>query len=89
MGNYTLVNTTTNLPNITDYEKLDLRSSGSTVIGTARARAYELHSGTPGTTGAVYKLYLFDIQMSGSNLFSAVIKGMAVNSAIYFATSTS
>ena len=72
MGNYTLVNTTTNLPNITDYEKLDLRSSASTVIGTARARAYELHSGTPGTSGAVYKLYLFDIQMSGSNLFSAV-----------------
>ena len=72
MGNYTLVNTTTNLPNITDYELLDLKNSSAAVIGTARARAYELSSGTPGTTGAVYKLYLFDIQMSGSNLFSAV-----------------
>ena len=72
LGNFTLVNTTTNIPNITSYEKLDLRSSGSTVIGTARARAYELHSGTPGTSGAVYKLFLFDIQMTGSNLFSAV-----------------
>ena len=72
LGNFTKVNTTTNLPDVSTYEKLDLISSGSTVIGTARARAYELHSGTPGTSGAVYKLYLFDIQMSGSNLFSAV-----------------
>jgi len=72
VGNFTKVNTTTNLPDVSTYEKLDLISSGSTVIGTARARAYELHSGTPGTSGAVYKLYLFDIQMTGSNLFSAV-----------------
>ena len=72
MGNFTLVNTTTNLPDVSNYEKLDLINSGSVVIGTARARAYELHSGTQGTSGAVYKLYLFDIQMSGSNLFSAV-----------------
>ena len=72
MGNYTLVNTTTNMPDISIYEKLDLKSSGNTVIGTARARAYELHSGTPGTTGAVYKLYLFDIEMTGSNTFGSV-----------------
>ena len=72
LGNFTKVNTTTNLPDVSTYEKLDLISSGSTVIGTARARAYELHSGTPGQASAVYKLYLFDIQMTGSNLFSAV-----------------
>jgi hypothetical protein len=72
LGNYTLVNTTTNVPDINTYELLDLISSGSTVIGTARARAYELHSGTPGTTAAVYKLYLFDIQMTGSNTFGSV-----------------
>ena len=72
MGNFTKVNTTSNLPDVSIYEKLDLISSGSTVIGTARARAYELHSGTPGNSSAVYKLYLFDIQMSGSNQFSAV-----------------
>ena len=60
MGNFTLVNTTTNLPDVSNYEKLDLINSGSVVIGTARARAYELHSGTQGTSGAVYKLYLFD-----------------------------
>ena len=72
LGNFVKVNTTTNLPDVSNYEKLDLISSASTVIGTARARAYELHSGTPGTSAAVYKLFLFDIQMSGSNLFSAV-----------------
>ena len=39
-----------------------------TLIGSARARSFVLESGTPGTAGAVYRMYLFDIIMnSGSN----------------------
>lgn len=36
-------------------------------IGTARARALEYVSGTPGSNNALYNLYLYDIQMSSAN----------------------
>ena len=71
LGNYTLVDNVTNFPNVQNFDLLDLRDGG-TVIGTARARAFEHHSGTVGTSGAQYKLYLFDIQMSAPNVFTSV-----------------
>jgi hypothetical protein len=33
-------------------------------VGSAKTRHLELHSGTPGTAAAQYKLYLYDIRMS-------------------------
>lgn len=71
LGNYTIVNTVTNIPDIQNYEKVELRSSANSIVGTARVRAFELHSGTPGTTAAQYKLYLFDISMTAPNTFAA------------------
>ena len=40
----------------------------SSVIGTARVRHVAKESGTPGDPEAVYRLYLFDIKMSGGAL---------------------
>lgn len=42
--------------------------AGGTKIGTARIRSMTYYDGTPGTPDAVYKLYLFDVNMlSGKN----------------------
>lgn len=42
-----------------------------TLIGTARIRSYVHESGTPGTADAVYRLYLFDIQMNSGENFAS------------------
>ena len=63
-GNYVIVDTVVSLPDINTFGKMTLKNVGNTSIGTARARALEYDSGTIGTTGAKYKLYLFDIVMS-------------------------
>ena len=41
-------------------------------IGTAKIRSLELESGTPGTIDAVYRLYIFDLQMSSGKNFRDV-----------------
>ena len=41
-------------------------------IGTAKIRSMTLESGYPGTPGAVYRLYLFDIAMSSGQNFQKV-----------------
>jgi hypothetical protein len=72
-GNYVLVDTVVSLPDVNTFGKMTLKNSSNTSIGTARARAFEYDSGTIGTTGAKYKLYLFDIVMS-SGAFTDVAK---------------
>lgn len=49
-------------------------SSGSlgTELGTARIRSLVLESGTPGTSSAVYRLYLFDINLATARNFNLV-----------------
>ena len=76
LGNYTLVTNIVGLPLVSDFEKLELydATSGGSLVGTARARAFELHSGTPGNAAAVYKLYLFDIQVTAPNTFATDVK---------------
>jgi len=49
-------------------------SAAGTKIGTAKARHLVYSSGTPGATAAQYKLYLYDIQMTGSDFQS--VKGI-------------
>jgi len=71
LGNYTLVDNVENFPDVSVFEKVDLRDGGST-IGTARVRAFEHHSGTVGSTATQYKLYLFDIQMTAPSVFTEV-----------------
>lgn len=76
LGNYTLVDNAAGLPNVSVFEKLELRdnTSGGNVVGTARARAFEYHSGTAATTATQYKLYLFDIQMNSGKTYADDVK---------------
>ena len=62
-GNYLEVTTNRGIPNISVFEKLNLRSAighGGSTIGTARVRAIT-------EDGSNYRLYLFDLQMSPGN----------------------
>jgi hypothetical protein len=60
--------------NLYQYAKADGSYPGSSQ-GTAKVRAFQYVSGTPGTTGAVYRLWLFDIQMT-SGTFAANVKSV-------------
>lgn len=42
---------------------------GSDIIGMARIRSITQESGVPGTRSAIYRLYLFDIQMNSGRAF--------------------
>ena len=76
-GNYILVTNVRGLVDCSTFPKVSLynqltratnpQTSGSgTLVGTARIRAFEFDSGTPGTATGVYRAYLFDTQMVSS-----------------------
>jgi hypothetical protein len=48
-----------------------LTNPTGTVIGTARVRCFIHESGTPGTSAAVYRAYLFDININSGQSFSS------------------
>ena len=70
LGGYIYIDTLVGLPNISTYTPIDLKNSGATTIGTARARALEYVSGSG--SSAFYKLYLFDVVMNSGESFSSV-----------------
>jgi hypothetical protein len=70
LGNYIYIDTVVSLPDIVNFSTINLKDSGTTVRGTARARAIEYVSGTVNTSAAIYKLYLFDIQMNAGYTFN-------------------
>lgn len=53
-------------------------SSGN-LIGTARVRVFEYDSGALGTTGALYKLGLFDVKLVAGKSFAANVKQFFIN----------
>ena len=56
------------MPDVNEFATIDLHNAtaqGGSVIGTARARALE-------KVGTELRLYLFDVKMTGTNIFSAV-----------------
>ena len=53
-------------------------TAGGSEVGTALVRGMEYHSGTPGTSTAQYKLYLYKVEMTGSNQFKDV-RGIHAN----------
>jgi len=59
---------TSGCPSITIYNRfttsVGVAPASAVAIGTARIRGIEWDSGTIGTQNAVYKLYLFDVQIS-------------------------
>lgn len=70
LGNYIYIDTVVSLPDIVNFSTINLIDSGSVTRGTARARAIEYVSGTVNTSAAIYKLYLFDIQMVAGYTFN-------------------
>lgn len=62
LGGYVYIDTIVGLPDTTTYSQITLKNGSGTAIGTARARAIEYVSGTAPT--ALYKLYLFDINVT-------------------------
>lgn len=73
LGNYSLISPTSgvamNLPNVNQFEKINIIDGSSATVGTARVRAVELHSGTQGSGTEQYKLYIFDLQMNSGKTF--------------------
>lgn len=65
VGNYVEVDNVEGVFNISTYETLSLYDdpSAGVLIGNAKIRSMEFVSGTPGTTNAKYRLYLFDVEM--------------------------
>lgn len=86
LGSYVIVDNIYNLPNISSFLKVSLRtvatntSRGNSVgaeIGTARIRVVEYDSGTVGEIVSgrgttKYKIFLFDIKMNSGQLFKNV-----------------
>ena len=64
-GSFVYINTVTGIIDTSTMTQINL-TDGATVRGTAFATTMEYVSGTPGTAGAVYKLYLLNIQMQHS-----------------------
>ena len=58
------------IPDVNNLVVLDLKNSGGTDIGTARARGLEYVSASP----AHFRLYLFDVTMDSGQAFSSVAK---------------
>ena len=69
VGSFVRVTTSsvTGLPDIDTFRTLDLKDSGGSTIGTARARGLDIISNTGQS-----KLFLFDIKMTGANTFNNV-----------------
>lgn len=80
-GNYIKVNNLQGLPNIYKHQYINLYSdteySGSMItIGSARVFAFELESGTAGSTDAVYRVYLENIIMDADTDFSTAVNSI-------------
>lgn len=88
LGNYVLVTNLCKIPPITFNSVVNLRdqltatrgSEAGSVVGTARVRSLEWNDGTIGSTTAVYKLFLYDINMVSGKQFSRNVKSIGLNS---------
>jgi hypothetical protein len=87
VGNYVLVTNVNNLPVVDQLQQVTLYNSitGSanrgtpqgTIVGYARARFMEWHTGLPVGYSAIYKLGLFDVQMNPGYAFNTDVKCLA------------
>ena len=73
LGNFTRIQPTSgvqmNLPNVNEFEQINLIDGSSAVVGTARVRAIEFFSGTAGSGTEQYNLFIFDVQMNSGKTF--------------------
>lgn len=77
IGSYVFVNNVLGTFDISALETVDLKlntdSNGtSAIVGTARVRSWEYVSGTVGSEAAVYKLWLFDIDLDTGVAFEDI-----------------
>lgn len=90
VGNYIVVNDITSTPDIDSFTTAQFQDVGSATVGTCRIRAMDYVSGTPGTSGAEYRVYVFDVSMNTGKSMSDVDKIVQTNtgSAVFDATLT-
>ena len=83
-GNFIYVTNIRGLTDCSNYPTIDLfneftgssnqqTAGAGTKVGTARIRAVEFDSGTPGNSG-IYKAYLFNVQMNAGYTFERDVK---------------
>lgn len=90
-GNYVYATNINSIPDLSSLAVLDLydqytatpASPAGNKVGTARVRHIDFYSGTPGTSTAVYKIYLFDITMNTGRSFSKDVKQLYYNNSTY------
>lgn len=88
LGNYVLVTNLCKIPPISTNAVVNLRdqltttrgSEAGSIIGTARVRAIEWDNGTIGSNSAIYKVFLYDINMVSGKEFSRHVKSIGLNS---------
>lgn len=82
-GNYVLVTNVNNLPPVDTYATVFLYNSitgantgapSGTIVGTARVRMFEYHSGLPYSSATIYKMGLFDVNMYYGYKFNTDVK---------------
>lgn len=70
-GNFVVITNVTSIPDVDTFNLVVIQDAGSQQIGTARIRAIDFISGTPGTPTAVYYAYLFDVVIDAGKSFTA------------------
>lgn len=87
VGWYIKVTNVNNIPDLSGFATVSLYDritdgvrgvapSGATKVGTARVRSIEWDNGTIGTQAAIYKLFLFDIQLNSGVDFNRDVKSV-------------
>ena len=87
MGNFVYVTNLNALPPFDTFETVTIYdqmtgtrgTAAGSAVGTARVRGIEWDSGTIGTVGANYKLFLFDIRMNVGKTFADHAKSFYYN----------
>jgi len=85
LENYIEVDNLVGTPDVDTLNQVDLRDNSNDTIGTARIRSIQYVSGVIGTTAAVYRLYLFDINMLPGKLFAGTYQFEQTNSPTFYA----
>ena len=73
------------LPTVTFYDQYNSAkgTANGTAIGTGRIRGIEFSSGTPGSSTAIYKVWLFDVEMNAGYVFERDVKQLYVDNSGY------
>lgn len=65
-GNYVFVDTVSGVFDPYSFTEVNLVNAATATIGTAKVRGFEYVAGVVGTAECIYRMYLFDIVMTGN-----------------------